>query len=104
MTAATSLEGMGLALSRVVGGGLALEGLKDLSPEKRKAALCLARKHKKAILWELERRERFNHRCLYCFRWQSISGGCWWVGKCAVTGKEMGHKSVCTVLSGGVLQ
>lgn len=43
-------------------------------------------------------------RCLECSMWRSTPGGCWWVGRCAVTGAEMGHKSVCTVPAMGVLQ
>ena len=35
-------------------------------------------------------------RCLYCSFWRDIPGSCWWVGTCAVTGGNVGSKSVCT--------
>ena len=57
MTTISSLEDMGLTLSFTPDGGLALDGLKGLSPEKRAAALLLAREHKVDILDELWRRE-----------------------------------------------
>ena len=36
-------------------------------------------------------------RCLHCSFWRDIPDFCWWVGTCAVTGKNMGSKSVCAL-------
>ncbi len=36
-------------------------------------------------------------RCLYCSFRQNIPGSCWWVGTCAVTGGNVGFKTLCTL-------
>lgn len=38
-----------------------------------------------------------RRRCLCCSFWRVVPKSCWWVGTCAVTGGNVGFKTLCTL-------
>ena len=41
------------------------------------------------------KRGQSKQRCFSCGHWVTIPRSCWWIGQCAVSGKQVAFRSLC---------